>query len=117
MRISIITLTLDSPQFFEETIGSINAEGPFELEHIVVHDGDDAFIRQLEQSYPVIKVLKGEGAGATTAAAQAVEAATGDFILFLHSDDRLRSTFWYLSCGSMRPQGLFILAVGWCRPI
>src|ERR1700688_1516628 len=107
MRISIITLTLDSPQFFEETIGSINAEGPFELEHIVVHDGDDAFIRQLEQSYPVIKVLKGEGAGATTAAAQAVEAATGDFILFLHSDDRLGSAALarLVACAASRPGG------------
>lgn len=89
MRISIVTLTLDSPQFVDETIASINAAGPFELEHIVVHDGDDAFIRDLENRYPTIKILKGEGGGATLAAAHAVEAATGDFILFLHSDDRL----------------------------
>lgn len=106
MRVSIITLTLDSPQFVDETIASINAAGPFELEHIVVHDGDDDFIHGLERRYPTIKILKGEGGGATLAAAHAIEAATGDFILFLHSDDRLGpdALTRLAACAAARPE-------------
>jgi glycosyltransferase involved in cell wall biosynthesis len=89
MRISIITLAIDSSQYLSEAIDSVEPAGAFDLEHIVVHDGDDAFADALRQKYPAIKVLKGRGEGATAAAALGVDAATGDFILLLHSDDRL----------------------------
>ena len=89
MRISIITLTLDSPRYFDEAVGSVEREENVELEHIVVHDGDETFIDGLRQQCPAIKILKGRKAGPTAAAALGVEAATGDFILLLHSDDRL----------------------------
>jgi glycosyltransferase involved in cell wall biosynthesis len=89
MRISIITLAIDSSEHLDEAIDSVERGGPFDLEHIVVHDGDDAFTDALRRRYPAIKVVKGSRAGATTAAALGVETATGDFILLLHSDDRL----------------------------
>jgi glycosyltransferase involved in cell wall biosynthesis len=89
MRISIITLAIDSSEYLDEAIDSAEREGPFDLEHIIVHDGDDAFADALRQKYPAIKVLRGRGEGATVAAALGVAAATGDFILLLHSDDRL----------------------------
>ena len=89
MRISIITLAIDSSQHLDEAIDSVEREGPYDLEHIVVHDGDDAFANALKRRCPAIKVVKGSRAGATAAAALGVETATGDFILLLHSDDRL----------------------------
>jgi glycosyltransferase involved in cell wall biosynthesis len=89
VRISIITLALDLPPYLQEAIDSVEHHPAFDLEHIIVHDGDDAVTGALRQKYPAIKVLKGRAAGATTAAAIGVEAASGDFILFLHSDDRL----------------------------
>ena len=89
MRISIITLAINAPEYFHEAVGSIARQEHEDLEHIVVHDGDDTFPAELRRRYPAIKVLKGGRAGATAAAALGVEAATGDFILFLHSDDRL----------------------------
>jgi glycosyltransferase involved in cell wall biosynthesis len=89
MRISIVTLALDSPQFIEETVSSIRPDGPFELEHILIHDGDDSFLKEFKRRHPSINMIKGGGVGATAAAARGVDAATGDFILFLHSDDRL----------------------------
>jgi glycosyltransferase involved in cell wall biosynthesis len=90
MRLSIITLTTDSAKYVDEAIGSVQHRGPYELEHIVVHDGSDSFIRQLAQKYSHIKFVRGSGAGATAAAALGVEASTGDFILLVHSDDRIR---------------------------
>src|SRR5262249_45671958 len=89
MRISIITLTIDTPEYFDEAVGSIDREEHSDLEHIVVHDGDEAFVTTLRQRHPGIKVLRARGAGPTAAAALGVEAATGDFVLLLHSDDRL----------------------------
>ena len=89
MRLTIITLTLDVPPYFEEAIGSIEAGNALEIEHLIVRDGDEAFGKSLATRFPAIKVLQGGGAGATAAANLGIEAATGDFILFLHSDDRL----------------------------
>jgi glycosyltransferase involved in cell wall biosynthesis len=90
MRVSIITLTIDSSDYVDEAIGSVEHQGPYELEHIVVHDGTEGFTRRLAQKYPHIKFVGGSGTGATAAAALGVEASTGDFILLVHSDDRIR---------------------------
>jgi glycosyltransferase involved in cell wall biosynthesis len=89
MKVSIVTLTIGSPRYLDEAVASIERDGPYDIEHIVVHDGDAGYISALVQQYPATRVVKGLGAGATAAAVQGVEAATGDFILFLHSDDRL----------------------------
>jgi glycosyltransferase involved in cell wall biosynthesis len=90
MRLSIITLTTDSAKYVDEAIGSVQHRGPYELEHIVVHDGSDSFISRLAHKYSHIKFVRGSGAGATAAAALGVEVSTGDFILLVHSDDRIR---------------------------
>jgi glycosyltransferase involved in cell wall biosynthesis len=90
MRVSIITLTIDSSDYVDEAIGSVEHQGPYELEHIVVHDGSEGFTRRLAQKYPHIRFVGGNGTGATAAAALGVEASTGDFILLVHSDDRIR---------------------------
>ena len=90
MRVSIITLTIDSSDYVDEAIGSVEHEGSCELEHIVVHDGTEGFTRRLAQKYPHIRFVRGSGAGATAAVALGVEASTGDFILLVHSDDRIR---------------------------
>ena len=90
MLISIITLTIDSSRYVDEAIGSVEHGGPYELEHIVVHDGTESFIELLSQRYSHIKFVRGSGAGATAAAALGVQVSTGDFVLFVHSDDRIR---------------------------
>jgi len=91
MRISIVTLTIDTPPYFDEAIGSIERDGPFDLEHILVHDGDEAFLVSVTRRYPAIKVVRGRGAGATAAAVLGVEAATGDFILLLYQRALIRT--------------------------
>src|SRR5262249_44420140 len=83
------TLALDLPPYLQEAIDSVGPQPALAIEHIIVHDGDDSVTEALRRKYPAIKVLKGRGAGATTAAVLGVEAASRDFILFLHSDDRL----------------------------
>ena len=59
MRISIITLTIDTPEYFDEAVGSIDRGEHSDLEHIVVHDGDEAFVASLGQRYPGIERAQG----------------------------------------------------------
>jgi glycosyltransferase involved in cell wall biosynthesis len=89
MRVSIITLTNDSSRYVDEAIGRVERGGLCELEHVVVRDGAEGFIERLAGRYPHLRLLRGNGTGAAAAAALGVRAATGDFILFVHSDDRI----------------------------
>ena len=89
MRVSIITLTNDSSRYVDEAIGRVERGRFCELDHVVVHDGAGGFIERLAGRYPHLRLLRGNGTGATAAAALGVRAATGDFILFVHSDDRI----------------------------
>ena len=108
MKVSIITLTLDKPEFFGEAMASIPAASPVDIEHIVVHDGDPTFAEEIARCYPATKIVMGDGKGATAALARGVEAATGDFLLILHSDDRLgpEALGRLAECASARPEVL-----------
>ena len=105
ITVTIITLTIDTSSFVFEAIDSVEHNHEIPFEHIVVHDGQDAFIDDLVARYPHLKIVKGDGRGATAAAARGIEAASGDFILLLHSDDRLRpgSLTQLAACAAARP--------------
>jgi hypothetical protein len=89
MRISIITPTNDEASFVDEAIASVPCWPAGEVEHIVVHDGREAFAAALQARHPSLKILKGPGRGPTPAIVQGFAAATGDFLIELNSDDRL----------------------------
>lgn len=89
MRLSIITPTIDSAVFIEECVASVRRDEGAEIEHIVVHDGTDAYVTALIARFPWLKILRGPGAGSTAAVRRGIEAATGDFVFWLNSDDRL----------------------------
>lgn len=89
MRVSIVTPTIDSAVFLDEAVASVQNQHYDDIEHIVVHDGSDGFIVRLRSRHPHLKVLRGEGNGATAAAKLGLDAATGEFIFWLNSDDRI----------------------------
>ena len=89
MRISIVTLTLGAPPYLDEALASVGGDRAYEIEHVIVHDGSDAEFGSLSRRYPSVRFIRGEAAGATAAAALGVKATTGDFVLLLHSDDRI----------------------------
>ena len=89
MRISIVTPTIDRSTFIEEAVASVERQNYGDVEHIVVHDGSDGFVARLRSRHPHLKVLRGEGNGATAAAKLGLDAATGEFIFWLNSDDRI----------------------------
>ena len=89
MRLSIVTPTIDRSSFIEEALASVTRKGEDELEHIIVHDGGRGFTDALAARHPHLKILEGTHSGPTAAIAQGIAAATGDFIFYLSSDDRL----------------------------
>lgn len=89
MRVSIITPTIDRSTFIDEAVASVERQGYPDIDHIVVHDGSHAFTDALQYRHPQLKILAGPGQGPTAAIAAAIAAATGEFIFFLSSDDRL----------------------------
>jgi len=91
MRISVITPTIDTAIFVNEAVASVGQQDYANIEHIVVHDGGDDFIARLRSRHPYLKILRGQGNGATAAAKLGLEAATGEFIFWLNSDDRIVS--------------------------
>jgi glycosyltransferase involved in cell wall biosynthesis len=90
MRLSIITPTIDSAVFIDEAVASVLSAKKTEIEHIIVHDGSKEYTAALAAKYPHLKILTGPGSGATPAVAVGNAAASGDFIGYLSSDDRLR---------------------------
>jgi glycosyltransferase involved in cell wall biosynthesis len=90
MRLSICTPTIDSSAaYIDEAIRSVRAPPGVEIEHIIVHDGSEAFVQGLAAKYPHLQILRGPGRGPTPAIAAGIAAATGDFLFCLNSDDRL----------------------------
>jgi glycosyltransferase involved in cell wall biosynthesis len=89
LQVTIITLALDIPPFIDEAIASVPRCADVGIEHIIAHDGSDADYSLLTQRYPALRVLRGAGRGATAAANVALKQATGEFVFFLNSDDRM----------------------------
>jgi GT2 family glycosyltransferase len=89
VKITIITATTDNSPYVEQALDSARTTAAVEIEHIIVHDGGDAFAERLLQKYPHLHIMRGPGRGVTPAYNVALAAASGDFIVLLNSDDFL----------------------------
>jgi len=87
VKITIITATTDNSPYVEQALDSARTTAAVEIEHIIVHDGGDAFTERLLRKYPHLRIMRGPGRGVTPAYNVALAAASGDFILLLNSDD------------------------------
>lgn len=105
MRVSIITPTIDSAVFVDETILSVPRNEGADIEHIIIHDGNVAFRHALAARHQGLTILSGPGRGATAAIAAGISAASGDFLLCLNSDDKLLpgSIARLVSCAAATP--------------
>ena len=85
---SIVTCTWNSAATLADTLASMRAQTCQDLEHIFVDGGStDATLDMLE-AYPGNKLLlRDVGGGISRAMNQGIEAASGEFIAHLHSDD------------------------------
>jgi len=90
-RISIVTITRNSSEFLEETIRSVQEQTYEFVEYIVIDagstDGTVDIIRKYERG--IVKWLSEPDEGIADGFNKGLSYTTGDYVLFLNSDDAL----------------------------
>ncbi len=91
MKISIITVCYNSAKTIEKTIESVASQTYQDIEYIIV-DGkstDESFSIFSKYNDVISKVLSEPDEGIYDAMNKGLELATGDYLMFLNSDDQL----------------------------
>lgn len=92
--ISIITATFNSEKHFLRTVNSVRAQNYSAIEYIVVDGGStDNTLKLIESNNDVISKWKSEpDNGIADAMNKGYLLSTGEYILYIHSDDYLHSS-------------------------
>lgn len=92
-EVSVITATLNSSRWLQRCIDSVLAQQNVSVQHVLIDGGStDGTIDMLKsQTDPRIRVVLGRDSGVFEAWNKGLRVATGDWILFLGSDDFLLS--------------------------
>ena len=91
IRFSILTITLNAVKFLQETLESTQQQTYPHVEHIVWDGGSTDGTCALVERFRHVRLYRGQDRGIADAMNQLAQYATGDFLLFLHADDRLAS--------------------------
>jgi glycosyltransferase involved in cell wall biosynthesis len=89
MRFSIITASFNQGRFIRECIESVRSQG-VEFEHIVVDACSTDETVDILREYPHLKWTSEPDSGQTDAINKGFRRATGDWMMWLNSDDLLR---------------------------
>jgi len=85
---SIVTCTWNSAATLADTLASVQRQTCQDVEHIFVDGGSTDATLDMIAAYPGRKrVLRDVGGGISRAMNQGIEAATGEYVAHLHSDD------------------------------
>ncbi len=92
--VSIVVPCYNSAKTLKTTLGTILAQSYSDIEVIVVSDGstDDTVKIAKAIKDPRIKVIEKENGGVSTSRNAGIDAAKGEFIMFIDSDDRIDET-------------------------
>lgn len=92
-HISVIIPIHNAASYIAACVDSILAQGDAAIEIILVNDGStdgsDAICRRLAERASIIRYIVQENAGVSAARNAGLDAATGDWILFVDADDLL----------------------------
>jgi glycosyltransferase involved in cell wall biosynthesis len=87
-KFSIVTCTWNSAATLADTLASVQRQTCRDVEHIFVDGGSTDGTLDMIAAYPGNKrVLRDVGGGISRAMNQGIEAATGEYVAHLHSDD------------------------------
>ena len=93
MTLSIIIPAYNAERFLQPCIESILSQGYNDYEIICIDDGSTdstpALLRDYEARHPNLRLLQQENSGMATARNRGLDAAQGEYILFVDSDDLL----------------------------
>ncbi|MBU0485004.1 MAG: glycosyltransferase [Proteobacteria bacterium] len=89
LKISIITISYNSAQYIEQTIQSVVSQTCQDKEYIVVDGGSTDGTIEIIKKYEgkIDKWVSGPDKGIADAMNKGLALASGDFVMFLHSDD------------------------------
>ena len=95
-RVSVLTAVFDpEPAHLAECVVSVAAQTLADHEHILVDDGSTAphvatMLAAFERAWPNVRVIsRSSNGGIVAASADALAAASGEFVAFVDHDDRL----------------------------
>lgn len=113
--ISIITITLNSERHLEQTVSSVARQDYANIEYIVVDGGStDKTLDILDRYKNTIDIIVSEkDSGIADAMNKGLGVATGDYILFLHSDDYLlaKDSIRKASLNICQDDDIFLLSI------
>ncbi|UGA57350.1 glycosyltransferase family 2 protein [Vibrio sp. VB16] len=89
MKVTIITATYNSSKTVLDTIQSLNQQTYSDIEHIIIDGGssDNTISVVKENCHRVSRIISESDKGIYDALNKGINAATGDIVGFLHSDD------------------------------
>jgi len=89
IRLSIVTPTLNSAKYLPDCLESARDATPegIKLEHIVADGGSEDGTQSIAAAHPHVRLLEHIVGGPANAQNAGLTAATGDYVMFLMSDD------------------------------
>ena len=88
--VSVIVPTFNRRDLVQRAAASVRAQAPISAELVVVDDGStDGTGDRLKARDPALRYLAQEHTGRSAARNRGLQASTGDYIVFLDSDDAL----------------------------
>lgn len=95
MKVSVIVTSYNNEKYIVECIESILAQTYDDIELIIVDDGSKdrtpEVLRRLQISHPEIHLIFKENGGVSTARNAGLDVATGEFVMFVDGDDRIKN--------------------------
>lgn len=89
MQFSVITITFNSEKYLQQTLDSVAKQNFTDYEHIIWDGGSNDNTLAICHKYPHLRIIEGKDEGISDAMNKAAKHATGNFLLFIHSDDFL----------------------------
>lgn len=101
-KISIITITLNSEKYLKETILSVVSQSYKDIEYLIIDGGSTDRTLEIIQKYDsqIDQWISESDGGIADAMNKGISLATGDYILFIHSDDFLINSKILQHCSS-----------------
>lgn len=87
---TIVTPNLDGGRYLRESLASVAAQDGVTLEHLVVDGGSKDDSLAIAGEFPNVRLLTGEDKGISDAINKGFDAARGEWVMWLNSDDRLK---------------------------
>lgn len=115
-KLSVIVPVYNTGRYVRDCIDSILGQSYRNFELIIVDDGSTdsslQICREYESSDGRVKVIHKENGGVASARNAGIEAASGDFVTFVDSDDWLREGAFGYAAGKLAETGSDMLAFG-----